>query len=84
MRTAQECIELCIQSYLKWSNSIGYYSPRTLIQALDMIDKSARMIEWCEEKEKWVMPDMLSEVKIDLSAFEGQNFIIDDVLENIQ
>lgn len=84
MKTAQDCIELCIQSYLKWSNSIGYYSPRTLMQALDIIDKSSRMVKWCEGKQTFISPDNLAEVKIDLSAFEGQNFIIDDVLENIQ
>lgn len=84
METAREWIELCLKSYLQWSVAIGYYSPRTLAQALEIIDKSTRMVKWCEEKEKWVMPDDLAEVKIDLSNFEGQNFIIDDVLESLQ
>lgn len=84
MKTAREWVELCLKSYLQWSRTIDYYSPRTLAQALDMIDKSTRMIVWCEEKEKWVAPEDLSEIKIDLSTFEGQNFIIDDVLESLQ
>lgn len=84
MKTAREWVELCLKSYLQWSDAIGYYSPRTLAQAMEMIDKSTRMIVWCEEKEKWVAPEDLSEVKIDLSAFEGQNFIIDDILESLQ
>lgn len=84
MKTAREWIELCLKSYLQWSSTIDYYSPRTLSQALDMIDKSSRMVKWCEEKQTFISPDNLAEVKIDLSTFEGQNFIIDDVLESLQ
>lgn len=81
MKTAKEWIDLCIKSYIRWSTIIGYYSPRTLSQALEMIDKSANMVRWCESKDKWITPTEASDVLIDLTIFEGQNFIIDDVLE---
>lgn len=84
MKTAREWIELCLKSYLQWSDAIGYYSPRTLAQALDMIDKSVKMVRWYEKEQRLVSPDNWAEVKIDLSTFEGQNFIIDDVLESLQ
>lgn len=84
MKTAREWIELCLKSYLQWSRTIDYYSPRTLAQALDMIDKSVKMVRWYEKEQRLVSPDNWAEVKIDLSTFEGQNFIIDDVLESLQ
>ena len=84
MKTAREWVELCLKSYLQWSSTIDYYAPDTLAQALDMIDKSVKMVRWYEKEQRLVSPDNWAEVKIDLSTFEGQNFIIDDVLESLQ
>lgn len=87
MKTAYEYTQLCVQKYLDLTLSTTeiWYDPHTLIDALDSIRKKAFLRLSLESKDstEWTERNIAT-TKIDLSALEGQNYIIDCVLEDLK
>ena len=86
MKTAYEYTHLCVQKYLDLTLSTTdiWYDPHTLCEALRMIDNKAKILLALFGEEPDNIEFDAPNAKIDLSAFEGQNYIIDCVLEDLK